>query len=209
MTEAEWLACTDPSTMEAFLQNRTGQRKARLFFCACCRHIWDLMTDERCQRGVITAEVFADGEASLSELEMAHKNADAAAFDYIYDVSNMAEMTTQLEVDLNGWISITSANHSYDDLEWYCGPLRCIYGNSFRPVLVDPAWLTPNVAVLAQAAYNQRELPSGQLDLALLAVLADALEEAGCDNTDILTHLRGPGPHVRGCWVLDLVRSVD
>jgi hypothetical protein len=58
---------------------------------------------------------------------------------------------------------------------------------------------------LAQAAYEQRELPAGTLDVARLAVLADALEEAGHDQVDVLGHLRGPGPHVRGCWAVDLL----
>jgi hypothetical protein len=64
--------------------------------------------------------------------------------------------------------------------------------------------LTPQVVALAQAAYEQRELPSGALDAARLAVLADALEEAGCTDADILNHLRSPSPHVRGCWAVDL-----
>ena len=83
--------------------------------------------------------------------------------------------------------------------------LRDIFGNPFRPVTPDPAWRSPQVVALAQAAYDQRELPSGTLDGARLAVLADALEEAGCTNADLLDHLRGPGPHVRGCWVVDLI----
>jgi hypothetical protein len=86
-----------------------------------------------------------------------------------------------------------------------CDLLRDIFGNPFRPVTVSPAWQTPQVAALAQAAYDERELPAGTLDLARLAVLADALEEAGCDQADLLGHLRGPGPHVRGCWAVDLV----
>ncbi len=61
------------------------------------------------------------------------------------------------------------------------------------------------VCRLAQAAYEMRDLPSGYLDPARLAVLSDALEEAGCDSTDLLSHLRSPGPHVRGCWALDLI----
>jgi len=61
------------------------------------------------------------------------------------------------------------------------------------------------VVALAQAAYDERELPAGTLDLARLAVLADALEEAGCTAQTILDHLRGPGPHVRGCWAVDLI----
>jgi hypothetical protein len=38
-----------------------------------------------------------------------------------------------------------------------------------------------------------------------MPILADALEDAGCDNADILQHCRGAGEHVRGCWVVDLV----
>ena len=58
---------------------------------------------------------------------------------------------------------------------------------------------------LARPAYEDRLLPSGHLDPVRLAVLADALEEAGCTDESILTHLRSAGPHVRGCWALDLV----
>jgi hypothetical protein len=77
--------------------------------------------------------------------------------------------------------------------------------NPFRPVPTQPAWLTPTVTGLAAAAYEERALPSGDLDNARLAVLADALEEAGCMDEVFLGHLRSPGPHVRGCWALDLV----
>ena len=56
-----------------------------------------------------------------------------------------------------------------------------------------------------QAAYEERELPAGTLDLARLAILADALEEAGCTNADILNHCRVPGVHVRGCWAVNLL----
>jgi hypothetical protein len=83
--------------------------------------------------------------------------------------------------------------------------LRDIVGNPFRPVSINPVWLTPTVTSLAAAAYEERFLPSGELDTARLAVLADGLEDAGCDNANILTHLRVPVSHVRGCWVLDLL----
>jgi hypothetical protein len=63
------------------------------------------------------------------------------------------------------------------------------------------------VLKLAQAAYDDRRLPSGLLDNTRLAVLSDALEEADCIEADILCHLRGSGPHVRGCWVVDLILS--
>jgi hypothetical protein len=83
--------------------------------------------------------------------------------------------------------------------------LRCIFGNPFRPLAIDPAWRTPPVLALARSAYEERTLPEGTLDAGRLAVLADALEEAGCDNEEVLAHLRRPGPHVRGCLVIDLV----
>jgi hypothetical protein len=87
--------------------------------------------------------------------------------------------------------------------------LRCIFGNPFRllPPL-GPALLHGNggaVAQLARAAYEERSLPEGLLDPGRLAVLADALEEGGCTSPEILAHLRAPGPHVRGCWIVDLL----
>jgi hypothetical protein len=83
--------------------------------------------------------------------------------------------------------------------------LRDIFGNPFRPVSLNPTWQTPTVGSLAHAAYDNRTLPAGTLEPNRLAVLADALEEAGCDNADTLNHLRQPGDHVRGCWAVDLL----
>src|SRR5205085_12433942 len=76
--------------------------------------------------------------------------------------------------------------------------LRDIVGNPFRPVALDPAWRTAAVVGLAEAIYAGRAFDR-------LPILADALEDAGCDNPDVLAHCRGPGPHVRGCWVVDLI----
>jgi hypothetical protein len=81
--------------------------------------------------------------------------------------------------------------------------VRDIFGNPFRPVALDPSWFTPTVRSLARSAYEERVPPGGELERQRLAVLADALEEVGCDRGDILAHLRGPGPHVRGCFVVD------
>jgi hypothetical protein len=84
--------------------------------------------------------------------------------------------------------------------------LRCLFGNPFRPASCDPAWRTATVVGLAAAAYEGRRLPAGHLDPERLAVLADALEEAGCPpGHDLLLHLRGPGPHVRGCAAVDAI----
>jgi len=81
--------------------------------------------------------------------------------------------------------------------------LRDIFGNPFRAALLPTVGLGI-VASLALAAYDEREFPSGHLEAGRLGVLADALEEAGCTDPNILGHFRGTGPHVRGCWPLDL-----
>jgi hypothetical protein len=89
--------------------------------------------------------------------------------------------------------------------------VRELFGNPFRPTpAVDSVWMAwqgGTVARLAQAAYEVRRLPDGTLDPARLAVLADALEDAGCADAELLGHLRGPGVHVRGCWAVDLLLS--
>jgi hypothetical protein len=81
------------------------------------------------------------------------------------------------------------------------GILRDLVGNSLAR---DPTWRTPTVLALAQASYDNRQLPSGTLDAQRLIILADCLEEAGCTDSEILGHLRG-GPHVRGCFLIDVI----
>jgi hypothetical protein len=79
--------------------------------------------------------------------------------------------------------------------------LREIFGNPARPPRVMPHWLTWNNGTalkLAQAIYDERAFDQ-------LPILADALEDAGCGDADLLAHLRGPGPHLPGCWALDAV----
>jgi hypothetical protein len=84
--------------------------------------------------------------------------------------------------------------------------LRDIARNPFHSVALKRAWLTPTIVSLAEAAYEHRIMPAGTLDPDRLAVLADALLEAGCDDAAIIGHLRRPGAvHVRGCWCLDLL----
>jgi hypothetical protein len=90
-----------------------------------------------------------------------------------------------------------------------CLVMRDIFGNPFRPLPPLPpsvlGWHGGLVVQLALAAYEQRSLPAGTLEPDRLAVLADALEDAGCQDDEIVGHLRGPGPHVRGCNVIDLL----
>jgi hypothetical protein len=83
--------------------------------------------------------------------------------------------------------------------------LRCIFGSPFGPPPSLDACLTPRVLALAEAAYADRVLPSGALATDRLAALAAALQDAGCTDAGLLGHLRGEGPHVRGCVAVDAV----
>jgi hypothetical protein len=76
--------------------------------------------------------------------------------------------------------------------------LRDIFGNPFRPVVFSAAWRTDTALSLARQMYDSR-------DFSAMPILADALQDAGCDSDDVLNHCRQPGEHVRGCWVVDLV----
>jgi hypothetical protein len=99
--------------------------------------------------------------------------------------------------------------HEYQERKSQCDRIRDIFGNPFRPrPAFDSSWQSWNDGIipkLAQAIYDERELPAGTLDGSRLLILADALEEAGCTNADILDHCRRQGEHVRGCWVINLL----
>jgi hypothetical protein len=103
--------------------------------------------------------------------------------------------------------------------EWFYTPdladqlkvafVRDIFGNPFRRSPPPPpavlAWNDRTVSRLAQAAYDERHLPAGTLDPGRLGILADALLDAGCEDEALIQHCRAPGPHVRGCWAIDLI----
>jgi hypothetical protein len=81
--------------------------------------------------------------------------------------------------------------------------LRDIFGNPFRQVSIDPRWLTSSVVDLARSIYEGDLRQAG--GYMALPILADALMDAGCDSEELLSHLRSDGPHVRGCWAVDLI----
>ncbi len=87
--------------------------------------------------------------------------------------------------------------------QMFANVLRCLFCNSFRPTSFEPAWLTPTVLALTAQMYDSR-------DFGAMPILADALQEAGCDNDDVLCHCRDTStPHARGCWVVDAVLSKE
>ncbi len=206
MTEAEWLVATDPTFLLTALSEGSGlgisERKARLFGC-CIRHrIWPVLCDERSRHALDVSERFADGLATPDELVAAKKDAFAAAEAVQSSFGGDSEQY-QAAAGLLWAISPESKRNLRAGL-WSADPtdvcnfLRDIFGNPFRPVSLDPAWRTSTVLALASGIYEERAFDR-------LPILADALQDAGCDHADILTHCGGSGPHVRGCWVIDLV----
>jgi hypothetical protein len=230
--EATWLACEHPEVMLDFLPGRASQRKLRLFACACARRVWNLLTNDQSRKAVEAAERRAEGritEGTLGrwawraahvrdsldhgqgwtpELLAAHAVVCAADRE-----SSGGHLRTHQAV---ARAVATAADSRRDSAAWTRAVLaeygalgqllRDLVGNPFRPVSLDRTWLSWNgttVSRLARTAYDNRDLPSGHLDPARLAVLADALEEAGCADADLLGHLRSPGPHVRGCFAVD------
>jgi hypothetical protein len=205
VTEAEWSACTDPKLMLEFLRSKASDRKLRLFAAACCRRVWDLLGDARSRQQVEAAEAYVDGQVTEHALEDTasggHDGSGGpteAAFwccaeDYAFAADLVASQARRSDEDRPSDESRKAAL------------LRDLFGNPFRPVALAAIWRTPGVLSLALAAYEGRQLPSGELDHARLAILADALEEAGCTDADLLGHLHGPGPHIRGCWAVDLL----
>ena len=231
MTESDWLNGGEPRPMIDFIRQRISDRKLRWFACACARAVWPLMLDERSQFAVEVSERFADGEVLAEDLLAAEQaafevarpidlrttasdpgwaatraaaraaNLDAysaatgAAF-----VSAMAVAPWSLHPD-TGAIYHTDPEGKSLARRAQCDLLREVVGNPFRPVVIAPAWLGWNSSIVARLA---REIYDGRR-FEELPVLADALEEAGCENRDLLDHLRHPGPHVRGCWALDTI----
>ncbi|HYH68449.1 MAG TPA: hypothetical protein VD866_27395 [Urbifossiella sp.] len=233
MSESEWATATEPHPMLVFLWSvGVSPRKLQLFAAACCRRVWHRLPDPRSRRAVEVAERYADGEATVEEVTAAREEAVRAqvavgvagrwdagecgvvalaqAPDWLPDrwptassVAGMAaraagqhaELTGRNRKErrrnyLEGWSGEEAAQ---------CGLLRDIVGPlPFRPVELDRTWRTEAVVGLAREMYESR-------DFGPVPVLADALEDAGCADGDILSHCRGSGPHVRGCWVVDAV----
>jgi hypothetical protein len=231
MTEAEWLACTDPVLLLEFLQGKASDRKLRLYAVACFRGVWDSITNVSSQEAIQVLERYAEGQATAHELGQANWSAEAAIFDFdrrleryereqngirkgwlpledaIESPFVLTKEGNEISLDRASYIAAaieratsessfidTQVDRSILDIHL----IHDIFGNPFRPSSLKPAWLTPNVVGLANGIYDDRAFDR-------LPILADALEEAGCDDEEILLHCRRPGEHVRGCWVVDLL----
>jgi hypothetical protein len=188
MTEAEWQKAKKPKAMLELLKGRASDRKLRLFGVECHltisenrRTVAGPPDDEQLDMEAVVR--LADGADNLEEVRR--------GWDYPYP---------EWPFD---WCSVILLCSSDEDRGFPTSAELValfyeIFGNPFRPVNVDPAWLTTDVRLLAEGIYAEKAFER-------MPILADALQEAGCDSDDLLNHLRGGGPHVRGCWALDLV----
>jgi hypothetical protein len=254
MTETEWVGCTDPRPMLRSLIQRwraqERQRRAvnferlRLFACACCRRVWDLLDDDH-HKAVDMIEDYARaptpaGLRTARTVRWAAGNRAGAEYDRLSRTSprdrraclsawarNVAasavwqaaskKPTTAANCYAEAAQAVDSVRRAQgltaggpdpgrvgyalppgEELAAQAALLRDIVGNPFRQVSLDPCWLTSPVQGVARGIYEEWTCDS-------LPVLADALEEAGCTDREVLEHCRAPGPHVRGCWVIDLV----
>jgi hypothetical protein len=229
MTEAEWLACTSYKLMLEVLLDKASERNLRLFVCACCRQVWGALPTEDCRRVVEVSERYADGLATKKELQQARLAArksvlkrdrryNAPAFWQVADPCSFIAWCTARDtigagvqeaaeaagsyLNVSGWRKCDQGQPApFPDPHKVAEILREVFGNPFRSASLSRsvlAWNGGTVVKLARTIYDEWAFDR-------LPVLADALEEAGCTNADILAHCRQPGPHTRGCWVIDVL----
>jgi hypothetical protein len=215
-TESEWLACANPRELLVYLEGEASDRKARLFGCGLARSLWPYLGDDRSHHVVEVAERHADKLATDAELATA---GEAALDANRGPASRIASWVG----DKGAWqaarmivVSVQQVQMNHEAKDWagmFIGRcralLRCTFGNPFRPSPPLPpailAWHDSTVRRLAEAIYEDRKMPEGTLNTGRLAILADAVLDAGCDNEDLIAHCRSEGPHVRGCWAVDLI----
>jgi len=191
---------------------------------AALRAVWVHLTDPRSRAAVEAAERYAD-DYEIDPIE----EADEPAFQAIEDAEDANGFDDPVEsavvlataawqsregVMLNDasirgvayWAWIVSelespgvADRSQEQAKaLHLRLFHDIFPNPFRPVAIDQAWLTPTVLLLAAGIYADRAHDR-------LPILADALQEAGCEHSDLLAHCHSDGQHVRGCWAVDLL----
>ena len=211
MTETDWLAATDPKPIlhtpgwrpSPFRYEEdlgtchprvNDERKLRLYACACFRLSFPQLVYAMDRLALDTAERLADGEATSDELVVVSRKCGATAW-YVTRPSVLDAARSAIGGQPVRQNHPAGPQHSLPN-PVRCDLLRCIFGNPFRPVAFADSWRSETALALASGIYADHAFDR-------LPILADALEEAGCDHPDVLAHCRSPGPHARGCWVVD------
>lgn len=210
LCEEHWLAAANPEEMAAFLGEVGSRRRWQLFACACCYRILPLLLDERSRAAVSLADRQAEGLATPDEVADALQDAQAvvtgiwqpghdpalasAAFAAGYALSSPRRAFVH---------AARAAREEPAERLAQCRLLRELFGNPFRPFFLEPEWRTPAVLAIASHVYQHEAF-------AELPVLADALEDSGCLDEQLLDHCRTtPAGHIRGCWAVDAVLAKD
>lgn len=220
MTEQEWLESKDPQgLLDWFLPRRTlSERKLRLFGAACCRRIWSLLADPKSRRAVEVVENWVDGWATEAERIEADRTADEFSASSISgflaantvvcfrsDRHQNVRNTSAWVLEALAWADPNNEKAVRAEAEHQATLLRDIIGNPFHPVTLDSAFLPGRIRALAQEIYENRQMPMGTFDPSRMKLLGDALVEPGCHNEEVIIHCQSNTPHVRGCWVVDLL----
>ncbi len=202
--EADWLVCNDPMTLACCRPSWPSDRKRRLFVCACCRLFWRDLSDPGSRQAVELAEKLADGLVNDDETAEARTAARAASAHYPYGGHPTFVAAMTLEQQPSPARAVEALRRYYrntwrKDSPRIAALFRDIAGNPFRPPRPLSAavltWSDGTVVRLARAIDEVRAFDR-------LPILADALEEAGCHDADLLGHCRRAGPHVKGCWAV-------
>lgn len=217
MSEADWLDDFLLFKLIRLLPDYPdpSKRKLRLFGVACCRRAVEEIGPpvfpeiiDGCER----AADMPDGNRLLDRLAVSARRhgqplmggdlmsdvwclsrAVEALTDYSFNADYIADHCRDALYGHDDFVS------GHGEMLFQADLLRDIFGNPFRPVAFDPGWRTATAVALAREMYDAREFDR-------MPILADAIEEAGCDAVDLLAHCRDPQQvHVRGCWVVDLV----
>jgi hypothetical protein len=209
----------------AYLQSaKTTERKLRLFAVACCRHIWEQLSDERSRRAVEVTERYADEVALPAEIEAARIAAEAAeseagtAWAWARaarlavprtgsPAGAAARLVAEVMIQGNWSPPQETLEESMQGVSSRARDVGALFGDVFGPlpfrsVVISPAVLAWNngcVEKLAKGIYHEQDFSSARM-----GILADALEEAGVTDAEVLGHCRQQGAvHVRGCWLID------
>ena len=204
MTEKQWLSCKNPLTMLDAPCIPTADRKRRLFGVACARRVSHRLSDQKCEEAFEVVEQFVDGHlnragffAAIEEMQATIRAKRIKASDYFLPREFLRKSARHSASNTALFVMDFTTNRKAEPAA-LVALLRDIFGNPFRPVTFDPAWRTSTVLALVAQMYESR-------DFSPMPILADALQDAGCDNPDVLDHCRGPGSHVRGCWLVDQI----
>jgi hypothetical protein len=215
VTEDFWLRATGPGHLVAHLAGCGARpRKLRLFGVAVCRSIWELLTHPSQRQAVWLAEQLADDRLSFADPSVRGMTVGGAPL-YSPAISAARAVLDRHPLTAASQAPMHAANAARFRAGRKCSRfsafraervrqaelLRCLFGNPFRPVVFDPAvrlWNGGAAVPLATEMYESRNFGKAPL-------LADMCEDAGVTDAQLLEHLRGPGPHARGCFAVDLL----